>query len=104
MFSYTMDGNLLEVSEEKDLVWCNYWQRLGISFTYSISCQQSLGLLKHCFINLSSTTFSNLYKTLIRLVLEYDNTIWDPFYTTNIDNLENIQRKAIKLIPILFII
>ena len=58
-----------------------------------------LGLLKHCFINLSTTTFINLYKSLIRPVVEYSNTIWGPFYTTDIDKLENVQRKATKLIP-----
>ena len=56
-----------------------------------------LGLLKHCFV--ISTTFINLYKAIIRPVLEYGNTIWGPFYATDINNIENIQRKATKLVP-----
>jgi len=39
------------------------------------------------------------YKALIHLILEYGNTIWGPFYTTDITKIENIQRKATKLIP-----
>ena len=47
----------------------------------------------------SFTTFNNLYNALIPPILKYSNTIWGPFYATDIIKLENIQRKATKLIP-----
>ena len=52
-------------------------------------------LIRHCFVNLSFTTFTNLYKALIRPILEYGNTIWGPFYTctSDINKPKNIQRK-----------
>jgi len=102
MFSYTMDGNLLEeASEEKDLGVIIDKDLKFHSHTALVAnkANRLLGLLKHCFINLSSTTLTNLYKALISPVLEYSKTIWGPFYTTNINKLENIQRKATKLIP-----
>ena len=59
-----------------------------------------LGLIRHCFVNLSFTTFTNLYKALICPILEYGNTIWGPFYTKDVTKIENIQKqKATKLIP-----
>ena len=98
IFSYTMDGNLLEVSEDKDL-WGNYWQRIKFHPHTALvvnKANRMLGLIRHCFVNLS---FTNLYTALIHLILEYDNTIWGHFYTTDITKIENIQNKATKLIP-----
>jgi len=98
-----MDANLIEeVSEEKDLGVIIDKDLKFHSHTALVVNKDNrlLGLLKHCFITLSSTTFTNLYKALIRPVLEY-GIIWGPFYTTNINNkLENIQRKATKLFVI----
>jgi len=95
-----MDSNLLEVSEEKDLgVIIDKDLKLHSHTALVVNkANRLLGLLKHCFINPSSTLFTNLYKALIHPVLEYGNTIWGPFYTTDINKLENIQRKATKLI------
>ena len=48
---------------------------------------------------MTSDTFLNLYKTLVRPQLEYGNTIWGPFYTTDQIKVENVQRAATRLIP-----
>ena len=106
MFSYTMDGTLLdEVSEEKNLGVIidkdlKFHSHTALVFN---KANRLLGLLKHCFVNLSSTTFVNLYKVIIRPVLECNNTIWGPFYATDINNVENIQRKLLNQF-LLFII
>ena len=34
------------------------------------------------------------YKTLIRPILEYAGTVWDPYTQQNIDKLETIQKRA----------
>ena len=88
-----MDGNLLEeVSEERDLGVIIDKDLKFHSHTALVvnKANRLLGLLKHCFVNLSSTTFINLYRAIISLFLEYGNNIWNSFYATDIDNVENI--------------
>lgn len=38
------------------------------------------------------------YKTFIRPILEYGNTVWFPHTVTNIKKIEKVQRKAIRFI------
>ena len=67
MFSYSMDGNLLEeVSEEKDLGVIIDKELKFHSLTAFIvnKAIRMLGLLRHCFVNLSFTTFTNFIKHL----------------------------------------
>jgi len=39
-----------------------------------------------------------LYKTLIRLILEYGNVISGPYYQLDINRIESVQRRATKLV------
>ena len=60
----------------------------------------TLGLIKKSFINISNETFLRLYKTLVRPQIEYGNVIWGPFFfSLDQDKIEQIQRKATKLVP-----
>ena len=40
-----------------------------------------------------------LYKSLVRPILEYGNSVWGPHYITDQKLIEGIQRRATKLIP-----
>ena len=42
-----------------------------------------------------------LYKSMVRPHLEYGNAIWGPFYKTDIDMVESVQKRATKLIDTL---
>ena len=42
-----------------------------------------------------------LYKSLIRPLLEYCNTVWHPTTKKDSETLERVQRKATKLLPFL---
>ena len=58
-----------------------------------------LGLISKCFINLTPLTFSCLYSTIVRPILEYGNVVWGHNYKLDEDLVEKVQRKATKLIP-----
>ena len=42
---------------------------------------------------------SSLYKTLIRPILDYGNTVWFPTLKKDIRAIENVQRRVTKILP-----
>ena len=55
------------------------------------------------FSSLEAHTLLLLYKSLIWMVLEYGNIVWDPRYKFNQLALNKVQWCAIKLVPLLAI-
>jgi len=55
-------------------------------------------IIRKTFINLSTDTFLNLDKVLVRPQLKYDNAIWGPFTELIKLKIENVQRAAIRLV------
>ena len=43
--------------------------------------------------------FRYLFQALIRPHLEYAEAVWFPFTKKDIDTIENVQKRAMKLIP-----
>ena len=58
-----------------------------------------IGLIKRNFSFMDIDIFLNLYKALIRPHLEYGQIIWSPQYIRQSRKIENVQRRATKLIP-----
>ena len=58
-----------------------------------------MGLIRRTFVHLDTYNFNLLYKTLVRPNLEYSNIIWSPFFKSDINLLENTQRRATRFIP-----
>jgi len=50
---------------------------------------------------MNTYTFFSLYKVLIRPQLEYPNVIWGTFYSVDQNKVENVQRAATRLIPLI---
>ena len=50
-------------------------------------------------MNLASEILTNLYKALVRTHLEYANQAWNPYLKKDKITIENVQRRATKLIP-----
>ena len=91
---------LQEVEEEKDL---------GIKFDSQLNfkqhiaecvskANQRIGLIRRNFTNLDKTIFVTLYKSLVRPILEYGNTVWQPCFKQDSIQLEKVQRRATKLV------
>ena len=58
-----------------------------------------LGLIRHSFAHIDTETLPLLFKTLVRPHLEYGNHIWGPFNAADSKLVEQVQRRASRLVP-----
>ena len=58
-----------------------------------------VGLIKRAFPYLDEETLLVLYKTLIRPIRDYGNTIWFPTLKEDIRAIESVQRKLTQILP-----
>merc|ERR1711872_845753 len=98
---YNLDGTvLLETKEEKDL---GVLIDNDLKFSRHIKgivarANRMIGLIKISFECMDENMFLNLYNTLIRPLLEYCVQAWSPYLQKDITLLENVQRRATKLV------
>lgn len=87
--------------EEKDL---------GITFEKTLKfnkhvlsvvnrCNKLIGLVKRTFQYMNKDLFLQLYKSLIRSIIDYGIIVWYPITKKNIQLIENIQRRATRIVP-----
>ena len=89
------------VSEHKDLgVWTTP------TLSPSLMCLQSskkairmVNFFHRLFPGLDQENFTKLYSSFIRPLLEHCNPVWLPWFKKDENLLENVQRKATKLVP-----
>lgn len=60
---------------------------------------RALGAIKHTFKHIDKDTFLSLYKSLVRPHLEYASVIWTPQLKRDKDSIEQVQRRATRIIP-----
>ena len=97
-----MDETMLKiVTSEKDL---------GILFKDDLSFDEHIaakvkkdtslvGLIRRSFTHLDINMFRTLFTAIIRPYLEYGAPIWNPYSKKLITMIENVQRRASKMIP-----
>ena len=99
---YRLKGNILEsVHEEKDLGVMvdqdlNFESHLAMKVK---KANQVIGIIRRSFLHLDESMFLQLYKSLVRPHLEYANQVWSPRHAKHVIMLENVQRRATKLVP-----
>ena len=98
------DGNLETLQNdttEKDLgIWFQSNLKFDDHIIYVVNrSNKLLGLIKRTFKALDKDSFLILYKSLIRSILDYGGSIYYPSTKKNIQLLENIQRRATRLLP-----
>ena len=102
--TYEMNGQQLKhVNEEKDLgVLIDNDLKFHKQTVEAVKKGKSvLGLIKKSFAIHGERTLPLLYKSIVRPHLEYGNVIWGPFFRGDIIAIENVQRRATKLVPLL---
>ena len=98
------DGNNIPLKEtlvEKDL---GVHVDNNLNFQHHIhkavsKANQTLGLLRRTFRYMDKDTFTALYKSRVRPILEYANSVWSPRHKKDIDEIEKVQRRATKMVP-----
>jgi hypothetical protein len=96
-----LDNNLEKVTDEKDIgvIIDN-----NLSFEKHISekCKKAnsmFAVIRRTFQHLNTTTFVPLYKSLVRVHLDYASLVWAPHKSKPIDQIEGVQRRATKQLP-----
>ncbi|MCU7801386.1 MAG: reverse transcriptase family protein, partial [gamma proteobacterium symbiont of Lucinoma myriamae] len=101
--TYFMDRNneaIITVSEEKDLgVTIDNQLKFVTHIHNSIKvANRNLGIIKRTFSYIDKDIFLNLYKSLVRPHLEYGSCVWTVMYKKDCIAIENVQRRATKLV------
>ena len=60
-----------------------------------------MGLTRRSFVYLDNHTFCLLFKALVRPHLEYAHSVWTPYKKADITSIENVQKRATKMLPTL---
>ena len=58
-----------------------------------------VGLIRRSFVHLDNRTFSLLFKALVRPLIEYASSVWSPYKKKDIEIIENVQRRATRMLP-----
>jgi len=76
------------VNISKDMRWTKHID------TITAKANSKLGFIKRN-ININNRTVKDqAYKSLVRPILEYSQSVWDPYTATDIQQLESVQRRA----------
>lgn len=58
-----------------------------------------MGLIRRTYTYLDEQSFKYLFQALVRPHLEYAAAVWSPYKSGEIEQIENVQRRATKQIP-----
>ena len=100
--NYEMGGTILSKSvKDKDLgVTMNANMKVSEQCRVAASKgNQVLGMIRRNITYKEKSLIIHLYTAIVRLHLEYYIQAWSPYIRKDIDMLEQIQRRATKLIP-----
>ena len=96
-----MDNHELEhVFDEKDLgVTIDFEMNFDEHISNKIRIANAImGLIRRGFAFLDEKMFRKLYVTFVRPHLEYGQVIWSPHYMRQINMIENVQKRATRLV------
>ena len=96
LHSHTLESvpgsKYLGVHVSKDLSWNDHIQQT------SAKASRSVGFLRRNLRGCPQDVKAQAYTTLVRPVLEYASTVWDPYTLQQIYALERVQRQAARFV------
>ena len=89
------------VTSEKDIgVTIDNKLTFDVHIAEKVSKANSMmGLIRRSMEYMDKDTFRLLYTALVRPHLEFANAIWSPYLIKHINMIENVQRRATKMVP-----
>ena len=99
-YQYSLNGSFLqEVNSQRDL---------GITVNNTLTptthineivkkARQKIAMFRRCFSRLNEEKIVTLYRAIIRPALEYASTAWSPQTKQNIEKLEKVQARCLRL-------
>jgi hypothetical protein len=99
-YYYSMNGVYLqEVSEQRDLgvLVSNDLHPSKHVHTITQKANQKIGMFRRCFSGFSQEKITILYTSIIRPTLEYASVCWNPWSKKDIQKLEKVQIRCLKL-------
>lgn len=100
-YDYFVGDNLIEsTEEEKDLgVWVDVLMNFSKQCAAAVAKANGvLATIRRTITNKSPKIIIPLYKSLVRPHLEYAVQAWRPFLQRDVDNIEKVQQRALRLI------
>ncbi|XP_072016844.1 uncharacterized protein [Amphiura filiformis] len=100
--SYNMKGDRLSAVSSQAYLGVEIHEKLSwkphIAKYVTSKASQSLGFIRRNLAQCSTATKQLAYTTLVRSQLEYAGAIWDPYRQNQVDQLERVQRRAVRFI------
>ena len=95
------ENNLEETISEKDLgIYIDNKLRLSDHVDAAVNkANRLVGLIRRSYEYLDRASLVQLYKALVRPHLKYGHVIWPLCFKTDLNKVENVQRRMTKLIP-----
>ena len=99
--SYTLEGTVLEnvesikylgVTITSDLKWNSHIRNV------CSKANRTLGFLRRNLFSCPQDVKEAAYKSMVRPILEYESTVWDPHCNGLNDELENVQKLAARFV------
>ena len=98
---YTLNNIELEASSNEKDLGVTFDDKLKFSkhvSSITAKANSRLAIIKRTMNELTIEIFLPLYKSLVRPLLEYCSTIWNPLLKGDKDEIEKVQRRATKLV------
>ena len=98
---YQLHGQTLDVVEASKYLGVTLTERLSWDTHISATCSKghkTLGFLRRNLRDCSPDVKAGAYKAMVRPILEYASTVWDPAQTRPINQIEQVQRRAARFV------
>ena len=96
----TIEGTIKRIESEKDLgVFIDEKLNFREHITKKVNIvNRNLGIIFRAFTYMGTEMLLNLYKSMVRPHIEYATQVWSPQYKKDKITLENVQRRATRLV------
>ena len=101
VMQYNMQGTIISSNDTIKDLGIHIDNNLKFHFhTASVisKANRTLSIIHKSFHFTDNHMFVNLYKSLVRPIIEYGNIIWGPYFTVDQQNIEKVQRRATRIL------